>query len=413
MRVTGDQALVKKLNKSIVLDTIRRRGPLSRTDVSERTGLNKATVSNLTLELLEQNLVEETGLGQSSGGRKPLMLIFNGAAGCVVGVELGVTLVKAALTDLNGEILSERSAALGGLDPDTAFDVICEVVEPLLQDAPETPHGTVGIGIGVPGMVDESGLILYAPNLGWKGVDLKSRMEDRFGVPVVIDNEANAGAAGEREYGAGRHVRHLVYVSAGMGIGSGMIIDGQLYKGAWGYAGETGHMSIESDGRLCSCGSRGCWELYASERAYAYASLPGQHGQPREDDGVANSSKTLDSVEALNRLPSFTTAELIEHARQGDAKTVAMYAEIGRRLGIGITNLVNGFNPEKIVIGGPLTEAKPWIEPAMLAAIAERALPYHRRELAIAFSELGSRSAVLGAAHLAVSQFLGRVRVSL
>lgn len=413
MRVTGDQALVKKLNKSIVLDTIRRKGPLSRTDVSERTGLNKATVSNLTLELLEQNLVEETGLGQSSGGRKPLMLLFNGAAGCVVGVELGVTLVKAALTDLNGAILLERSAPLGGLDPDTAFDVICEVVEPLLQAAPETPHGTVGIGIGVPGMVDESGLILYAPNLGWEGVDLKSRMEDKFGVPVVIDNEANAGAAGEREYGAGRHVRHLVYVSAGMGIGSGMIIDGQLYKGAWGYAGETGHMSIESDGRLCSCGSRGCWELYASERAYAYASLPGQPGQRPENDGDANRSKTLDSAEALNRLPSFTTAELIEYARQEDSETLSMYKEIGRRLGIGVTNLVNGFNPEKIVVGGPLTEAKPWIEPAMLAAIAERALPYHRRELAVAFSELGSRSAVLGAAHLAVSQFLGRVRVSL
>jgi len=169
-----------------------------------------------------------------------------------------------------------------------------------------------------------------------------------------------------------------------------MIIDGQLYKGAWGYAGETGHMSIESDGRLCSCGSRGCWELYASERAYAYAA---ESGQPS--------------------LPAETTPELTAYARSGDPVVLSLYQEIGRRLGIGITNLVNGFNPEKIVVGGPLTEAKEWIEPSMLDTIAERALPYHRRELAVSFSELGSRSAVLGAAHLAVSQFLGQVRVSL
>ncbi|NGZ77859.1 ROK family transcriptional regulator [Saccharibacillus alkalitolerans] len=408
MRVTGDQALVKKLNKSIVLDTIRRNGPLSRTDVSERTGLNKATVSNLTLELLEQKLVEETGLGASSGGRKPLMLLFNGAAGCAIGIELGVTLVKAALTDLKGGILLERSAPLGRHDPDTAFAVILEAVRPLLEEAPDTPHGVVGIGIGVPGMVDESGTILYAPNLGWEGVDLGARLEKEFGVPVVVDNEANAGAAGEREYGAGRHVRHLVYVSAGMGIGSGMIIDGQLYKGAWGYAGETGHMSIESDGRLCSCGSRGCWELYASERAYAYAPAAGGSAEGSGDADV----RARDAA-SPSSLPALTTPELAEYARQGDAATLEMYREIGRRLGIGVTNLVNGFNPEKIVVGGPLTEAKEWIEPAMLATIAERALPYHRRELAVSFSELGSRSALLGAAHLAVSQFLGRVRVSL
>ncbi|WP_172197017.1 ROK family transcriptional regulator [Saccharibacillus qingshengii] len=405
MRVTGDQALVKKLNKSIVLDTIRRKGPLSRTDVSERTGLNKATVSNLTAELLQQKLVEETGPGESSGGRKPLMLLFNEAAGCAIGIELGVTLVKAALTDLKGGILLERSTPLARHDPESAFAAIREVTAPLLEAAPETPYGLIGIGVGVPGMVDEAGVILYAPNLGWEGIDLKTRLEAEFGVPVVIDNEANAGAAGEREYGAGRHVRHLVYVSAGMGIGSGMIIDGQLYKGAWGYAGETGHMSIESDGRLCSCGSRGCWELYASERAYAYAEA--------SEKNTAADDKKSDAADQASPLPSLTTRELTARARGGHEETIAMYTEIGRRLGIGITNLVNGFNPEKIVVGGPLTEAKEWIEPAMLEAIAERALPYHRRELAISFSGLGSRSAVLGAAHLAVSQFLGRVRVSL
>ncbi|MFK4303653.1 putative NBD/HSP70 family sugar kinase [Paenibacillus sp. RC254] len=390
MNVTGDQALVKKLNKSIVLERIRLHAPLSRAQLSSQTGLNKATVSNLVAELITDGLVYETGLGESSGGRKPLMLLFNSRAGFVLGIEVSVQYIKGALTDLAGTIETELTFPLAQHDPAFVMEQIQKLVQGLMQTAPQSPHGIVGIGLGVPGMVDESGTVLFAPNLGWEEVPLRHQLEEELGLPVVVDNEANVGAQGELYYGMdGEHrqlVRDLVYISAGSGIGAGIIIDGKPYQGAWGYAGETGHMSIDWNGRLCSCGSRGCWELYASEKAYAASTF---------------------------KLPAHSTAELLPFALQGDTNTLSVFRDIGRYLGVGITNIVNSLNPGMLIIGGPLAEARTWLEQSMREVIDERALPYHRRQLQIRFSTLGSRSTMLGAAYAATAPFLGRVRVSL
>ncbi|MEN1989315.1 MULTISPECIES: ROK family transcriptional regulator [Paenibacillus] len=387
MKITGDQMLVKKINKSIVLDTIRRNAPLSRARVSEVTGLNKATVSNLVAELIQDELVQEIGPGESSGGRKPLMLLFRATAGYAVGLELSVSHLKGVLTDLEGNVVAESTAKLEAHDVPAVFGQLKLAASELIQAAPASPHGVIGIGIGVPGMVDEDGTVLFAPNLGWEGVPLRSMLEEAFNVPVTIDNEANAGAHGELNFGAGVGVRHLIYISAGIGIGSGIMVDGELYKGAWGYAGETGHMSIEAEGRACSCGNRGCWELYASEKAY-------------------------DHPEQKLNLPAHTTRELIEYAKLGNSSVLALYEGIGRKLGIGITNIVNSFNPERIIIGGPLSEAGPWIESSLKQVVEERTLPYHRRSLQIEWAGLGSRSTRIGAAYSAISQFLGKIKVS-
>ncbi|WP_342552825.1 ROK family transcriptional regulator [Paenibacillus sp. FSL R7-0652] len=386
MKITGDQMLVKKINKSIVLDTIRRHAPLSRAKLSEVTGLNKATVSNLVADLISDELVQEIGPGESSGGRKPLMLLFRGTAGYAVGLELTVTRLKGVLSDLEGQIVAEYAADLMQHDAASVFEQLKLAADYLIGQAPPSPHGVIGIGIGVPGMVDEQGTVLFAPNLKWEMVPLRAMMEDSFKLPVTIDNEANAGARGELNFGAGIGVRHLIYISAGIGIGSGIIVDGELYKGAWGYAGETGHMSIEAEGLPCSCGNRGCWELYASEKVYEH---PDQE-----------------------HLPGRTTKELIELAQEGHEAVLNLYEMVGRKLGIGITNIVNSFNPERIIIGGPLSEAKPWIESALKQVVEERTLPYHRRSLQVEWAALGSRSTRIGAAYAAISQFLGNVRVS-
>lgn len=386
MKITGDQMLVKKINKSIVLDTIRRHAPLSRAKLSEVTGLNKATVSNLVADLISDELVQEIGPGESSGGRKPLMLLFRGTAGYAVGLELSVTRLKGVLTDLEGHIVADYAVDLKQHDATSVFEQLKLAASHLIKQAPPSPHGVIGIGIGVPGMVAEQGTVLFAPNLKWEMVPLRSMMEESFKLPVTIDNEANAGARGELNFGAGVGVRHLIYISAGIGIGSGIMVDGELYKGAWGYAGETGHMSIEAEGLPCSCGNRGCWELYASEKVYEHPDQ--QH------------------------LPAHTTKELIEHAQNGHQDVIALYNIIGRKLGVGITNIVNSFNPERIIIGGPLSEAKPWIESALKQVVEERTLPYHRRSLQVEWAALGSRSTRIGAAYSAISQFLGNVRVS-
>jgi predicted NBD/HSP70 family sugar kinase len=386
VKVTGDQALVKKINKSIVLHTIRKHSPLSRARVSEMTGLNKATVSNLVAELCQEELVTEAGPGESSGGRKPLILNFNTMAGTVIGMELRVKQLTAILCDLGGNRLAERDVSLKHHDLPYVLEEMNRMIASLIADAPATPYGIVGIGVGVPGMVDENGMVLFAPNLGWEMVNLRGLLESSFSVPVTIDNEANAGAQGELNYGAARDIRHLLYISAGSGIGSGIIIGGELYKGARGYAGETGHMTIEAEGKPCSCGSRGCWELYASERTY-------------------------DHPETV--LPARTTPELVQYAAQGDEEALLHFAHMGEYLGIGVTNLINSFNPEVIVIGGALSEAEEWLGEPLRRVVAERTLPYHKQQLEITFSRLGSRGTMIGAVFSAVMHFLGHTRVTL
>ncbi|WP_410512377.1 ROK family transcriptional regulator [Paenibacillus sp. BR2-3] len=386
MKVTGDQALVKKINKSIVLHTIRKHSPLSRARVSEMTGLNKATVSNLVAELCQQELVTEAGPGESSGGRKPLILHFNAMAGTVIGMELRVKQLTAVLCDLGGNMLGEKDVSLEHHDLPYVLDEIHKIITSLMAMAPVTPNGIVGIGVGVPGMVDENGVVLFAPNLGWEMVDLRGLLTSSFSVPVTIDNEANAGAQGELNFGAARDVRHLLYVSAGSGIGSGIIIGGELYKGARGYAGETGHMTIEANGKPCSCGSRGCWELYASEKTY-------------DNPGI--------------ELPARTTPELVRYAALGEEDTLRHFGKMGESLGIGVTNLINSFNPEVIVIGGALSEAEEWLGEPLRRVVAERTLPYHKQQLEITFSKLGSRGTMIGAGFSAVMNFLGHTRVTL
>lgn len=384
--ITGDQALVKKINMSIILNTIIRYAPLSRAKVSELTGLNKATVSNLVLELCDNHLVQEIGPGESSGGRKPRMLLFNGEAGYAVGVEIRLKQMVAVLTNLEGRIIAEQECLLRQHDVPYVLNTMAQMVKELMELVPVSHYGIVGVGVGVPGMVDREGTVLFAPNLGWEMVPFQQLLEDEVRVPVTIDNEANAGAQGELRFGAGRDVQHLLYISAGSGIGSGIIINGELYKGARGYAGETGHMTIEADGKKCSCGNHGCWELYASEKTYDLPASP---------------------------LPSRRTSELINYAEQGHAQTITHFSEIGRYLGVGITNLVNGFNPQSVIIGGPLSDAREWIEPPLQQVVSQRTLPYHRERMEIHFAELGSRATVIGAAYSAISHFLGPIRVSM
>lgn len=208
---TGDQALIKRINTAIVLEYILRSAPLSRAQISEQSGLNKATVSSLVQDLIDGSLVKEIGTGQSSGGRKPVMLEFTATSGYAVGIDLGVNYIRGALTDLRGSIVAEHTSSLRHTEPGAAVEQLFGCIEALVAEAPASPYGIIGIGVGVPGLVDESGTILFAPNLKWRDVPLQRLLTDRFSLPVTIDNEANMGALGEQKFGAGRSIHNLIY----------------------------------------------------------------------------------------------------------------------------------------------------------------------------------------------------------
>ncbi|WP_342027748.1 ROK family protein [Lihuaxuella thermophila] len=357
--------------------------------------MNKATVSTLVGELIEENLVYEIGPGKSSGGRRPVMLLFNKLAGYAIGVDLGVNYILTVLTDLQGNIVGEETCELHNRSLDEVIPLLKKSIQSVSNQTPKCTYGIVGIGIGVPGLVDDKGLVLFAPNLGWKNVNLKEMIATEFNTPVIIDNEANAGAYGEKLFGVGKGISNLVYVSAGIGIGTGIILNNELYRGRSGFSGEIGHLIIEVNGKKCSCGNKGCWELYASERALveeATSLLSGNSGLGKEEIDLSY---------------------LVKLANQGKPEVIRLFNQIGEYLGIGITNIINTFNPEMIIIGNRLTMAEPWISNPIHRVVENRSLPYHRKDLRIEFSNLSVYSSALGAASLAVSSFFSGDEVSI
>lgn len=383
MSGTGDAALIKRINTAIVLDCVRDDSPISRARISERTGLNKATVSNLVADLIAAGLVSESGMGESSGGRKPVMLLFERTAGFAIGIDLGVNYIRGVLTDLHGEPVASREIRVKKRSVEDVLPHLYTCIEQLIAEAPDSRYGVVGIGIGVPGIVDEDGHMLFAPNLEWRDVPLRSIVEARFDLPCTIDNEANAGASGEQRYGAGRGIAQQIYVSVGIGIGTGIIINKELYKGTTGFSGELGHLSIALDGRDCSCGNKGCWELYASERALLEQAEPLGYG----------------SIEAV-----------ADAAASGDAAARGLLRQLGEYLGIGVANIVNVFNPEAVIIGNRISIAERYIRESLTEAVERRTLPYHRGGMRLMFAELGEQSAVRGAASYAIGRFFDKIK---
>lgn len=376
--ITWNQQVVKKNNKFLVFQMIMDQDALSRADIAAYSGLNKTTVSNLVNELLEANLIYESSPGESSGGRRPVPIHFNQVAGYSIGIDIGVNYILGVLTDLKGKVLLEQKQMIDDTSITLILQIIKEMTHSLMKEMPMSTYGIVGIGIGIPGIVDIEGKILLAPNLGWKNTYIKQAIEKEFKVPVIIENEANAGAYAEKHFGAGQDYQNLIYVSAGIGIGVGIILDGNLYQGVNGYSGELGHMMIQMNGKPCSCGSKGCWEAYASENALL-----------KEATEIGT---TLESI-------------IISATEQNEA-TLQIVDQIGRYLGIGISNIINTFNPEQIIIGNRLAMAKEWLEQPIKETIENHTLSFHQEDLHLHFSKLSIYSVALGVSAFAVENFI-------
>jgi predicted NBD/HSP70 family sugar kinase len=385
LKQTWNQHVVKKGNKSLVLDTIQKNSPISRAAIATQTGLNKGTVSSLVSDLIDDHLIYESGPGESSGGRRPVMLLFNESAGYSIGVDIGVNYLLGVLTDLNGNIFQDKIITFNNLSYQEMEYKLFETIDYLTASAADSAYGIIGIGVGVPGTVDKNGKILLAPNLNWKNIDLKTVLENKYNLPITIENEANAGAYGEKKFGVGKDFNNIVYVSAGIGIGVGLILNGSLYKGNNGFSGELGHMTIEVNGKKCRCGNEGCWELYASEQA------------------LINKAEQL-GIE----LPSngeFALKNLLILAENGQKDAITLFKKIGDYLGVGINNIINIFNPQQVIIGNRMASSQKWIEESLQKRL-NQALWFQHDDLQIDFSELSTLSTALGVAAFSIENFL-------
>ncbi|TFJ93090.1 ROK family transcriptional regulator [Lentibacillus salicampi] len=377
-----NQNTIKNGNKTLVLETIMNHSPISRASIADKTGLNKGTVSSQVSELLDEDLIYEQGPGKSSGGRKPVILLFNEVAGYSIGIDIGVNYIFGILTDLKGNICQEKSLTFNKLSFDEIKEKLFEIVDCLITSAPSSTYGIVGIGIGVPGATNKNGKVLLAPNLGWQNIDLKTIVENRYDCPVIIENEANAGAYGEKKFGTG--VDDIIYVSIGVGIGVGLILNGDLYQGNDGFSGEMGHMTIQADGKTCRCGNDGCWELYASEQALI--NKADQFGLEMADEN--------DILQ-----------EMVGMAEDGDQEAINLFKTIGDYMGVGLINIINSFNPQQVIIGNRITAAKKWVEQPLLEKVNKNALWFQQNHLEINFSELSGYTTALGVAAFSTENF--------
>ncbi|BAS27966.1 ROK family transcriptional regulator [Limnochorda pilosa] len=379
---TADQFLVKAFNQGIVLHLLRVQGPLSRADIAKVTGLNKTTVSVLVEELIHRHLVQEVGMGASSGGRRPMLLTLNARAGFVVGADLGVDYFLVVVLDLQAQpIWKRRVHRVPGTDPSTDVRQLADLIADGVAAVSPTPLGLLGIGVGVHGPVEHpGGRLLFAPNLGWTDVPVGELLRERFQVPIVVDNEANAGALSELWYAA-QDADTLFYFSVGMGLGTGIVINGEIYRGAAGTAGEFGHTTIDPSGPPCTCGNRGCLETFVSERALM------RYLQGSGAEKVA------------------TTQEVFQAADAGEARAISALAQLGGYLGIGVANAINTFNPQLVVIGGPIGSGGHHVLNSVRRVVERRALPFPLSRARIVVSALGEEACAIGAGIMILQEF--------
>ena len=375
------------MNVALILECLRQQAPLSRAELAAITGLTKATVSSLVKELVDARFVRETSGALRHKGRPSIPLVLNENVGFIVGVEVGVDAITALLTDFSASVVWRHYEAARHTDPDGVLTRVMEVVRLAIAEAEARGGDVLGLGLGVLGQVDvESGWLLYAPNLGWANVPLRSRLEAAFPFPVIVDNEANLAALGESFFGAARSSEFVLYVSSGVGVGGGLVLNRHILAGANGVAGEVGHMVIDPDGPRCSCGNHGCWETFINQAAL-YRRIHSAIG--------AGQTSVLSAASSFDPAP-ITVHRIVEAAQQGDAVAINALETTARYFGLGLTNLINAFNPHRVVLGGEMGPALAFGLPTITEAVATRGLPGSREAVEIVMATHGANGCAMG-----------------
>jgi predicted NBD/HSP70 family sugar kinase len=373
---------IRDINRRIVLNYVREREPISRATIARETALQRSTISVIIEGLTGEGLVEEIGEGKSTGGRRPTLLRLRTGGAIAIGVNITPTRTTVASSDLAGLVVQQESFQTDP-DPKLTLHRILEVIRKLSK------HNAIeGIGVSIPGLVTPAtGNVIFVPYFKWRDLPIGEEIARATGLPVTIDNDANAVALAELWFGRPevRDARDFIFVLVADGVGTGIIFDGQVYRGVRGAAGEFGHMIVGSNAPvLCSCGNDDCWEAFASERA------------------ATARYKTLSRATVA---PDFET--LVERALAGEQKAKSALTETARYLGIGISNLVVGFSPEAVVVGGAITKAWPLIENALTEKI-ERSVRRGVPSARILRSTLDGDPTLLGALSLVLaSKFAG------
>lgn len=378
---TARLATIRDINRQIVLNYVREREPISRAEIARESALQRSTVSAIIDDLQNEGLVEAIGEGESTGGRPPTLLRLRTAGAIAIGVAITPSLTTIATSDLAGRVLGQQSFPTDP-DPERTFSQVIDCVEQFLAQKNESIES---IGVSLPGLVDPStGIAIYIPYFKWRDLPVARIISSATGLPVTIDNDANSVALAELWFGRPEvsDARDFILVLVAEGVGTGIVFDGQVYRGERGAAGEFGHMIIGTHAPVpCSCGNRDCWEAFSSERA------------------------TLERYRKMSSHPDESMVsfkELVDRALMGESEANAALVDTALCLGIGISNLIVGFSPEAVVVGGEIARAWSLVEAALKETIehsVRRGLPSAR----ILASTLGNNPTLMGALSLVLA----------
>ncbi len=379
---------IRDINRQIVLNYVRERGPISRAEIAHETALQRSTVSLIVEELRVDGLIEELS-GESTGGRPPILLSIRTANAVALGVDVTITRTIVATSDLAGRVLQQE---VFDTNPDVrkTTKLIIERARKLIRKN----KGTIeGIGVSLPGLVDPDGKRLYVPHFKWRDFPLAEELRVATGLPVTMDNDANAAAQAELWFGRPeiREVRDFILVLVEAGVGTGIVFDGQVYRGENGAAGEFGHMTIGQNAPVaCASGSRACWEAFASERSAL--------------------ARYASRSSGSNGLTQISFGRLVDLALAGDGAARTALKKTAYYLGVGIANLIEGMAPEAVIVGGPIVRAWPLISEDIKTAVETticRGLPSTR----IIASTLGPEPTLMGAISLVLASKFASVAV--
>lgn len=384
MLLGADQSIARKYNRAQILNRLRVQGAASRADLARQTGLTRSTISRIIDDLMEEKLVHEISENQNSFGRPGTLLALNPSGGSAIGMEIGVHFISIMLTDFaSSPLWNDRIEINDSIDSDIYISKAEALITKAISISEQKKLSVKGIGVAIWGMVNyQTHSIHFAPNLSWRDISLESRWGKLFNVPVIIENDANAAALGEYYFGNGQGIDDFIYLSMDIGVGSGIMSKGRLFRGVSGYAGEIGHVTINQKGTLCNCGKRGCLETEI-----------GRH-------------IIIERYRKLTSLENIPLEHIIERGQAGDPIARKIFDDAGVSIGLGICSAINLLNPGAIIFGWSLGEAYNLFLPAVQRTLREKCSPGFYENLQLKPSRMGSNDAVYGSIALVLDEII-------
>lgn len=382
-KVKHDQEAIKQHNKLLVLEIIKQRRPISRAEITKIAKMSPTSVGRIVSDLCEQGLVMETSLTSTGVGRKAVMLDIDPQAVFTIGVDIGKNTIRFGLVEYSGKLLHERHVPHSAwkTTTDRTVALIAETTASIVEAQAIDRTKLIGIGIGVPGVIDhEQGIVQLSSTLGWRGVSLSRELEKRCGIPVMIDNDLKVKLLAEYLYGSARDSRKTALIEFGTGVGSALMIDGDIFRGGSNSAGELGHTTLDPNGAMCECGKRGCLQTYIDESA------------------ILHEAGRMKEIADIGQL--FDAARSDEHWAKDIVARASLY------IGIAINNVVCLFNPDSVILSGNMIENFPEIVPLIREKCDQVVWEPFRGSFTIVTSGLKGQSIMIGAATLMMNHYV-------